>query len=159
MGGEFGQWREWSHESSIEWHLTDFPPHKGVQIWVQDLNHLYQVEAALHGLDSDPAGFEWVDASDAESSVLSFLRFGSDRQKPVLAVFNFTPVPRHGYRVGVPYEGYWKELLNSDAERYGGSGVGNFGGLNTDQVEAHGRPYSLNLSLPPLGMLLLKPQD
>jgi 1,4-alpha-glucan branching enzyme len=158
MGGEFGQWREWSHESSIEWHLTEFPAHKGVQIWVQDLNHLYQAEAALHGLDSDPTGFEWVDASDAESSVLSFLRYGADRRRPVLAVFNFTPVPRHGYRVGVPYEGYWKELLNSDAERYGGSGVGNFGGLNADQVEAHGRPYSLNLSLPPLGMLLLQPQ-
>jgi 1,4-alpha-glucan branching enzyme len=150
MGGEFGQWKEWDHDESLEWHLLDYAPHQGVQRWVGDLNRLYRNERALHELDCDPLGFEWVDCSDWEESVVSFIRRGKSGSPIVLAIFNFTPVPRYGYRVGVPLGGMWKELLNSDASVYGGSGHGNFGGIEAQEISHHGRPYSIEMTLPPL---------
>jgi 1,4-alpha-glucan branching enzyme len=123
---------------------------------VQDLNRLYREEPALHSLDFDPHGFEWIDCSDSQQSVLSLLRKGSASSEVILAVFNFTPVPRFGYQIGVPLKGLWEELLNSDAERYGGSGLGNLGGVEAAACPVHGRPFSLKLTLPPLGALFLK---
>jgi 1,4-alpha-glucan branching enzyme len=155
MGAELAQEREWSHESSLDWHLLDSPLHAGVARWVADVNRLYASVPALHSLDSDPAGFEWVDLHDAENSVLAFLRRGKDGS-PVLVACNFTPVPRYGYRLGVPVGGLWREIANSDAESYGGSGVGNLGAVEAENVESHGRPFSLPLTLPPLGIVLLE---
>jgi 1,4-alpha-glucan branching enzyme len=156
MGCEFGQWREWDHEASLDWHLLQEPPHVGMQAWVQDLNRVYRSEPVLHELDVDPGGFEWVDCNDTEQSTLSFLRRGDTTESVVLCVFNFTPVPRHNYRVGVPCGGYWREILNSDATEYGGTGQGNLGGREAAPLGVHGRPHSLNLTLPPLGVLFLK---
>jgi 1,4-alpha-glucan branching enzyme len=156
MGGEFGQGREWNHDASLDWHLTEYPPHAGVQRWVSDLNRLYRSEPALHVYDCNPAGFEWVDCSDAENSILSFLRKGPKPADTVLVVCSFTPVPRSEYRVGVPHGGYWKELLNGDAAEYGGSGVGNLGGVEAEQAEFHGKPWSLRLTLPPLATVFFK---
>ncbi len=156
MGGEIGQWTEWNHDSSLDWHLLDFPFHKGIQRFVADLNFIYRNEPALHEIDFDPAGFEWIDCSDAQQSVMSFLRRGKTNQDIILCVFNYTPVARLNYRVGVPREGYWQELLNSDGSEYGGSGQGNFGGQESSSWSFHGRPYSLNLTLPPLGALFFK---
>ena len=156
MGCEFGQEREWSHESSLDWHLTADPRHGGLQRLVADLNELYRRELALHQLDTEAAGFEWVDANDSNQSVTSYLR--KDRNgEPVLVVLNYTPVLRAGYRVGVPRGGPWRELLNSDAAIYGGSGVGNWGRVQAQPVPSHGREQSLELQLPPLGALFLKP--
>jgi len=155
MGGEFGQWREWVHDESLEWHALQFEDHRGLQRWVRDLNHLYRREPALHELDFDPAGFEWVDFRDAEKSIISFLRRGR-RGPPLLVVCNFTPVPRYGYRIGVPAGGFWREVLNSDAREYGGSGQGNLGGVWADPIPWHGRPFSLSLTLPPLGCLYFR---
>ncbi len=157
MGGEFGQWDEWSHDKSVDWHLLDLPAHQGVQRLVRDLNTLYRGEAAMHVLDCDPAGFEWVDCSDGAQSVLSLLRKGRRPEDTVLFVFNFTPVPRHNYRVGVPYPGHWDEILNTDAPLYGGSGQGNLGGLDTAPVSFHGHAQSVNLVLPPLAAVALRP--
>ena len=156
MGGEFGQRREWTHEGALEWWVLQYPGHAGVQRWVADLNALYRAEPALHQNDFEHSGFEWVDSHDAEQSVLSFLRF-SRNGVPVLALCNFTPVPRLNYSVGVPQGGFWRELLNSDAGLYGGSDVGNFGGIEAAPVPAQGRHHSLTLTLPPLALLLLKP--
>jgi 1,4-alpha-glucan branching enzyme len=156
MGGEFGQWAEWSHEHSLEWHLLQYDSHRHLQRWVSDLNRTYRAEEALHELDCDPAGFEWIDGSDSQQSVLSFMRKSGNGSEIIVTVFNFTPVPRHNYRVGVPREGYWKEILNSDSKEYGGSDFGNLGGTETGRVATHGRPYSLNLIIPPLGALFLK---
>ena len=157
MGGEFGQWREWNHDSGLDWHLLEEASgrHAGVQQWVSDLNRVYRNEPALHELDSDPAGFEWVDANDSEASVLTFLR-RSRTGETILVAFNFTPVARHTYLVGVPFEGSWIEILNSDAWNYGGSDVGNLGGVETLPFSAHGRPRTVNLTLPPLGCVFLK---
>jgi 1,4-alpha-glucan branching enzyme len=159
MGAELGQRREWNHDTSLDWHLLDFTPHAGLRRWVQHLNILYRGEAALHELDFDAAGFEWIDASDADNSVISFLRKGKRAEDTVLTVCNFTPVPRHNYRIGVPAGGFWKELLNSDAPEYGGSGQGNFGGLEATPVPSHGKYHSLSLTLPPLGMVVFKRQE
>ncbi len=156
MGDEFGQVREWAHDTSLEWHVLQYPLHHGAQNWMEQLNRLYRSEPALHELDNDPAGFEWVDCNDHATSVLSMLRKGLSSQDVVLAVCNFTPVPRIGYTVGVPFGGFWRELLNSDATEYGGSGMGNLGGCEAKAEPAHGRPYSLTLTLPPLGALFLK---
>ncbi len=156
MGGEFGQWREWDHDQSLEWHLLEYPPHIGLQWWVEGLNRLLRSEPALHELDFGPAGFEWMDFSDAESSVVSFVRRGKSTQDVVLAVFNFTPVVRAGYLVGVPRDGFWHEVLNSDRAEYGGSGVNNGPGIQARPVPYHGKPYSLELMLPPLAALFLK---
>ena len=159
MGDEFGQRREWNHNDSLDWHLTDEPLHAGVMNWVRDLNALYTGEPALW--KDTPASFEWVDADDYEQSVLSYLRTGENGET-LLFVLNMTPVPRHEYRIGVParedWGDRWREVLNSDAEHYGGSGVGNYGGVETDPVWAHDRAQSVALSLPPLGALVLKPE-
>jgi 1,4-alpha-glucan branching enzyme len=157
MGGEFGQWREWNHDASLDWHLLDYPNHKGLQRWVRDLNTFYRGERAMHELDCEPGGFEWVNADDAENSVVSFLRRGRAGAADVLVVCNFTPVPRHNYRVGVPRGGRWDEVLNSDAPLYGGSGQGNFGGVTAAPVPVHGRPYTLTVTAPPLGMVAFTP--
>jgi len=156
MGTEFGQIREWAHDTSLEWHVLQYRVHSGVQNWVEQLNRVYREEAGLHELDNDPAGFEWVDANDSGASVLSFLRKGKSAWDTVLVVCNFTPVPREKYVVGVPFDGYWRELLNSDAGEYGGSNVGNGGGVQAQDIPAHGRPHSLQLTLPPLSVLFLK---
>jgi 1,4-alpha-glucan branching enzyme len=158
MGGEFGQRREWTHEGGLEWWVSTLPEHAGVQRWVRDLNAVLRAEPALYQLDFDQAGFEWIDAGDAAASVLSFLRKPKSGAAPLLAVCNFTPVVRHNYSVGVPQGGLWRELLNSDADAYGGSGVGNFGAVEAAPVAAHGRTHALTLTLPPLGCILLKPE-
>jgi 1,4-alpha-glucan branching enzyme len=156
MGGEFGQWCEWNHDTSLEWHLCQFDRHEGLQRFVRDLNWLYRGEPALYEIDHDWTGFQWVDFHDAIHSVVAFIRRAKDQGNHVLCVCNFTPVPRYNYRVGVPDEGYYRELLNSDASVYGGSNVGNFGGLHTNAVPFHGMPHSLALTLPPLSVLFLK---
>ncbi|HTY51543.1 MAG TPA: 1,4-alpha-glucan branching protein GlgB [Steroidobacteraceae bacterium] len=156
MGCEFGQKREWQHDESLEWHVLQYPLHAGVQRWVRDLNRFYRATAALYQLDFSNEGFEWVDCNDSDSSVISFLR--RDRAGGcVLVVCNFTPVVRAGYRVGVPHGGPWRECLNSDAREYGGSGVGNAGRAEAAAEGAHGRPFTLTLTLPPLAALLLQP--
>ena len=159
MGGEFGQWNEWYHEESLHWHLLEYPLHASLQRWVEDLNKLYKHKGALHQLDFDPAGFEWIDCNDSQNSALSFIRKGYSQDDTVLIVCNFTPVPRLNYRVGVPTGGYWREILNSDAKEYGGSGYGNLGGMETSPIPFHGRPYSLNLTLPPLGVVFLEAEE
>ncbi len=156
MGGELAQEREWDHDAQLDWHLLDRPANRGVQDLVRDVNGLYREEGALHEVDFQTAGFEWIEGSDRERSVLSFLRRGRDPEDFVVAVCNFTPVVRHEYRIGVPRGGGYEELLNTDADRYGGSGVGS-GKLAAEEVPAHGRPHSLSLTLPPLGALFLKP--
>jgi 1,4-alpha-glucan branching enzyme len=156
MGGEFGQYREWSHDNSLDWHLLESPLHRGLQAWMEQLNRAYRGEGALHWFDNDPQGFEWVDCNDAPASVISLLRKGKTADDAVLITCNFTPVPRVGYKVGVPAAGYWKEILNSDAREYGGGGIGNMGGAEALAESVHGRPYSLRLTLPPLGALFLK---
>jgi 1,4-alpha-glucan branching enzyme len=156
MGGEFGQWEEWQHDFSIGWHLTQWAAHSGMQKWVGDLNRLYRNEPALHELDSNPAGFAWIDCNDADTSVVSFVRNGQSTDDILLVVCNFTPVPRFAYQVGVPRGGFWKEVLNSDSHDYAGSGVGNFGGVEANAEGWHGRLCSLALTVPPLGVLFLK---
>jgi 1,4-alpha-glucan branching enzyme len=158
MGGEFGQWREWSHDASLDWHLLDDPAHAGLQRWVARLGHVYRDEPALHQLDNHPDGWEWIDASDWQQSIVTYLRKGEDPEDVVLIAANYTPVPRYNYLVGVPRAGFWRELLNSDAGEFGGSGIGNYGGIETSPVPNHGRPYSLNLTIPPLGVVVLKPE-
>jgi 1,4-alpha-glucan branching enzyme len=155
MGGEFGQWAEWNHDVGMEWDLLEREQHAGLQRWVRDLNILYRDEPALHELDAGP-GFEWVDASDSEASVLTFLRKGRTTEDLILVSCNFTPVPRENYLTGVPRGGAWLEVLNSDAADYGGSGWGNMGGLDAVPVSMHGRPRALNVTLPPLGCVFLK---
>jgi 1,4-alpha-glucan branching enzyme len=156
MGGEFGQTNEWYHDVSLDWNLLEFPPHQGLQRWIRDLNRIYTEEPSLHGLDCEAAGFEWIDCNDAESSVISLLRKGPSDRQAMLVLCNFTPVPRFNYNVGVPYKGYWREVLNSDAETYGGSAHGNLGGLETVPISLHGRPCSLTLTLPPLSAIFFR---
>ncbi|MDO8804277.1 MAG: 1,4-alpha-glucan branching protein GlgB [Elusimicrobiota bacterium] len=156
MGGEFAQWSEWNHEASLDWHLAEHGPHAGMQKWVSDLNAFYRAEPAMHELNCSPAGFEWIDANDSQQSVTAFLRKGEKPEETILAVCNFTTVPRHSYRVGVPRGGFWKELLNSDAVAYRGSGMGNMGGAPAEAAPSHGRPYSLLLTLPPLSIEFFK---
>jgi 1,4-alpha-glucan branching enzyme len=153
MGGEFGQWAEWKHEQSLDWHLLQRAPHEGVQRWVKDLNRAYCSEPALHVFDHQPLGFEWTDCRDYEKSILSFVRRGQSPSDVILVVCNFTPVVRQNYRLGVPLYGFWSEILNSDASFYGGSGTGNFGGLETAPIPAHGHQQSLNITLPSLAVL------
>ncbi|HSD43178.1 MAG TPA: 1,4-alpha-glucan branching protein GlgB [Burkholderiales bacterium] len=154
MGGEFGQRREWAHDEGLEWWVLQHPDHAGLQRWVADLNRLYRAEPALHEVDFDAAGFEWIDCHATEESVIAFLR-KSKRGRPVVVACNFTPVPRPNYILGVPHGGFWREALNSDATLYGGSGVGNFGGVEAAPVPAHGRFHSVTVSLPPLATLFL----
>jgi 1,4-alpha-glucan branching enzyme len=156
MGSEFGQWNEWNHDASLDWHLATEPPHAGVIAWVRALNRIYRAIPALYEGDVEPAGFEWVDHSDHAQSVLSFLRWDLARTQPVLAVFNLTPVPRAPYRLGVSRGGTWSVLENSDRAEYGGSGAGTRDPVASEEVPAHGRPHSLALALPPLGALFLQ---
>ena len=154
MGGEFAQWNEWNHDQSLDWHLTGYAPHRQMQQWVGDLNRLYRREPALHTRDFSNDGFEWIDTGDAANSVISYLRKGDGAS--VAVACNFTPVPRHNYRIGVPSGGFWRELLNSDATCYGGSGQGNAGGLEAAPVPAAGRYHSLNATLPPLSVIVFR---
>jgi 1,4-alpha-glucan branching enzyme len=156
MGGEFGQYGEWQHDHSIDWASLEWPRHRGLQAWIEQLNRVYRAEPALHYFDNDPQGFEWVDCNDAPASIVSLLRKGKSDDQAILVACNFTPVPRLGYKVGVPSGGYWKEILNSDAREYGGTGSGNMGGAEALSEPVHGRPYSLRLTLPPLGALFFK---
>jgi 1,4-alpha-glucan branching enzyme len=157
MGGEFAQWSEWAHGRSLDWHLTAFDRHTGIMNLVRDLNHLYQSEPALHEGDIEPFGFQWVDANDSDRSILTYLRKARDEEDVVLAAFNFTPVPRYNYRVGVPKPGRWLEVMNSDAETYGGSDVGNYGGVEAAPVPYQGHRWSVMLTLPPLASVWFKP--
>ncbi len=159
MGGEFGQWHEWNHDASLDWHLTHYPLHSGLQQWVADLNQFYRSEPALYEYDNSAAGFEWVDANDTEHSVYSFIRRGKSTDNLVLVLYNGTPVPQHDYRVGVPRSGYWREALNSDAVHYGGSGHGNMGGVTATGMPFHGRPDSVLMTLPPLSVVFLQNTD
>jgi 1,4-alpha-glucan branching enzyme len=156
MGGEFGQWAEWNHDGSLQWHLLESVSHAGVQRLSAHLNRLHSGEPALHARDFEPAGFEWIDCNDWEHSTLALARKGGAPEEMVLVAFNFTPVPRYRYRVGAPAPGFWREIANTDANEYGGSGLGNLGGLYTSDFPAHGRPWSLDLTLPPLAAVFLK---
>ena len=158
MGGEFGQRSEWGHDTGLEWNLLEYQEHRGLQRLTVDLNALYRREPALHQVDFDSHGFEWIDCNDADASVLSFLRRAKDPAELMVVVANFTPVLRENYRVGVPEPGFYRELLNSDGGIYGGSNAGNFGGVQAEPVPWMGKPYSLPLRLPPLGVLYFKPQ-
>jgi len=158
MGSEIGQWREWNHDTALDWQLLDEPGHAGLQAVVRDLNRLYAAEPALHTRDFQPEGFRWIDCSDNENSVVSVLRMAADPADHIVGVFNFTPVPRAGYAVGVPDVCFYREVLNTDGSVYGGSGMGNLGGLDAAPVPAHGYDQSLHLTVPPLGAVLLKPE-
>jgi 1,4-alpha-glucan branching enzyme len=157
MGDEIGQWSEWRHDSSVEWHALEYPQHRGVQQWLTDLNAIYKEITALHARDFEPGGYTWIDGGDINNSVLSWMRIGENPEDVVVAVFNFTPVPRYGYLLGVPQPGTWREILNSDADIYGGSGLGNSGFVEASSESRHGQPYSVSLTLPPLAALFLKP--
>ena len=157
MGGEFGQEREWNHNISLDWHLLDDPLHRGVKDVIRDLNHLYAATPALHSRDSEAAGFQWLVADDQDNSVIAWARKGREPGEIAIVVSNFTPVPREGYRIGVPEAGFYREAFNSDAASYGGSNVGNMGGMQADGLESHGQAHSLSLTLPPLAtMIFLK---
>jgi 1,4-alpha-glucan branching enzyme len=156
MGDEFAQEREWNHEASLDWHLLADPMHRGVQRWVRDLNTLYRGEPVLYEQDAEPRGLDWVDCSDTGQSVVSLMRTGFDPDRVVIFVFNFTPVPRASYRIGVPWGGRWTEILNSDASLYGGSGQGNLGGAGTTPVASHGHAQSIVVTVPPLAIVVFK---
>jgi 1,4-alpha-glucan branching enzyme len=159
MGAEFGQWNEWDHEKSLDWHLLSHPSHEALRTWVKHLNILLRSEPALYELDFATEGFEWVVVNDAEQSTLCFLRKGASPAGWILVALNLTPIPRPNYRVGVPFAGYWRELLNSDSREYGGSGQGNLGGVDAAPVPSHGKYHSLSITLPPLGMLVFKRKE
>jgi 1,4-alpha-glucan branching enzyme len=158
MGSEFGQWREWNYDSSLDWHLLEDPYHGGLRLFVQTLNWFYGRERALHDCDFQPSGFAWIDCNDNENSVVSFMRKASDPREFLVVLLNFTPVPREGYRIGVPEPGYYQELVNSDSSMFGGGNVGNGGGVHTEPIPSHGHQQSVRLTLPPLGCLYLKLQ-
>ena len=157
MGGELAQEREWNHDTSLDWHLLDRHEHAGVQALVRDLNHAYRAEPALWELDFDPAGFAWLEANDAAANVIAFARFSQDGGRAAVCACNFSPVPRQGYRVGLPRGGTWRELLNTDAGRYGGSGTDN-GAFAAEAVPWHGQQFSAALTLPPLGVAWFVPE-
>jgi 1,4-alpha-glucan branching enzyme len=159
MGAELGQWNEWGHERSLDWHLLNDPLHAGIQRWLHDLNRAYRREPALHQLDFTSEGFGWIDCNDALQSTISLVRRGRSEREVLLVVCNFTPIPRHNYRIGVPYSGFWQEILNSDSQYYGGSGQGSLGAVDAAPVPSHGMPYSLNLTLPPLAIVFFKQEE
>jgi 1,4-alpha-glucan branching enzyme len=158
MGGEFGQWNEWNHDKSLDWHLLegDGGEHRGLQALVRDLNRLYRNEPALHEGDCDPRGFRWIDANNSDENVIAFIRVAPASNRRVVCVCNFSPVTRPDYHIGVPERGYYKEILNSDAAIYGGGNQGNAGGVWAETSPLHGFPFSLRLLLPPLGVLWLE---
>ena len=158
MGCEIAQHDEWNHDQSIDWHLLDFAPHAGVQKLVKALNHCYRSLPALHQLDTDGHGFAWLDAGNAEQSIFSFLRFGDDREQPVLVVVNLTPSTHQNYSFGVPLEGHYKECLNTDSELYGGSNNGNTGGVSAVAEPLHGQPYRVSITVPPLATVIFSRQ-
>ena len=158
MGGEFGQWNEWNALESIHWHLLEEPDHAGLKRFVRDLNTLYRGEPALYEQDADEAGFEWIELHDASNSVFAFLRRSRSGEAPLIFACNFTPVPRKEYRIGVSDPGIYRELINSDAELYGGSNMGNAGAVHTEPVESHGRAHSLQITIPPLAAVIFKPE-
>ncbi|MDK2897718.1 MAG: 1,4-alpha-glucan branching enzyme [Candidatus Atribacteria bacterium] len=158
MGSEFAQRQEWNHDTQLDWFLLQYPPHQKMQKWVKDLNQFYLQEKALWEFDYSSGGFEWIDCEDAQQSVISFIRRAKDPQDFIVFVCNFTPAPRFNYRIGVPEKGIYQEILNSDSEIYGGSNLGNLGKIKAEKTPAHGRPYSLALTLPPLACLILKPK-
>jgi len=156
MGGELGQIREWNHDASLDWELLENPTHAGINRWMEDLNKAYRDVPAMHELDMSPEGFEWIDCCDTENSVASLLRRSKTRpDEIVVVVMNFTPIPLHNYQIGVPRGGHWKEMLNSDADIYGGSGQGNMGGLDAVPIPLHARKWSVTITLPPLGAVFL----
>jgi 1,4-alpha-glucan branching enzyme len=156
MGDEFAQESEWSHERSLDWHLTETPAHRGIQLLVRDLNRIYRETPALHALDCDPLGFEWIESHDRDRSVLAFLRYGPAKAEGVLVVCNFTPLERRDYRVGVPRLGHYAELLNTDSLHYGGGNKGNLGGIEAEELPEHGRAASIVVTLPPLSTLYFR---
>ncbi len=156
MGGEFGQWREWNHDSSLDWHLLQYPPHRGLQQWVKDLNAFYISEPVLYEVDFEREGFEWINLADWEQSVISFIRKGRTTKDILLVICNFTPVPRYKYMVGVPVDGAWRLVLNSDDKKYGGSGLVKIVKVKAKKIPYNDRPYSISVTLPPLGVLFLK---
>ncbi len=158
MGIELGQWSEWKHDQSLEWDVLEYPQNSGISQWIRDLNSLYKNEPALFEFDFTVDGFEWIDCGDYENSIVSYLRKGTSAKDNIVVVCNLTPVPRYNYSIGVPAGGMWRELLNSDAVEYDGSGLGNMGGVEADSISNHGRPYSLRLTLPPLGVVIFKNQ-
>jgi 1,4-alpha-glucan branching enzyme len=157
MGAEFGQWDEWNFDKSLDWHLLQYEPHVKLKQYLSDLNKMYRTEGALSEVDYDWHGFEWIDFHDADNSILSFIRRAANNDDFLVFVLNLTPVPRQGYRIGIPRGGFYRELLNSDSDLYWGGNIGNAGGLLADEIETHGMKYSLNLVLPPLSCLVLKP--
>ncbi len=157
MGGEIGQWKEWNHDENLEWYLLNYPAHAGIQNWIRDLNHLYKSEPALYDNDFSHEGFEWINFDDYENSIISFIRKSRNTGKTLVFVLNFTPVPRHNYKVAIQNGGYYEEMLNSDSERYWGSNIGNYGKVLAEPVPWEGKQFSLNLSIPPLGAVILRP--
>jgi 1,4-alpha-glucan branching enzyme len=156
MGGEFGQRREWTHDGELEWWVCEQEGHRGLQRLVAQLNRVYRDAPALHQIDFSSSGFEWVAADDADTSVFAFLRKAGDGSPPLLAVSNMTPVPRTNYLLGVPLDGHWRELINTDASEFGGAGWGNFGGVEAAPVRSHGHRQSVCITLPPLSTLILE---
>jgi len=158
MGGEIGQWWEWNHDDSLQWHLLEYAPHRGLQQFIADLNRLYQSEPALYEVDFDWQGFQWIDLHDSDNSTLTYIRYAHDQAECLVCACNFTPVPREQYRMGVPRGGLYRELLNSDAEIYGGSNMGNGGSVQADPIPWHNQPFSLLVTLPPLSVIFFKPE-
>ncbi len=158
MGSELGQWSEWDHDKSLEWNLLQYESHQKLRDYVKELNRVYHSEPAMHEVDFSYTGFEWIDFRDADSSVVSFIRKGKNPKDILLFVFNFTPVPKENYRIGAPVDGYYREILNSDSSSFGGSNIGLGGGISADRKKSHGRSFSLNLTIPPLGLIILKPE-
>lgn len=156
MGGEFAQWTEWNHDTQLDWSILQQDRHGGIQRYVRDLNRLKHEQPALHELDHQPEGFQWINADDSQNCAFAWVRRGKSAHEQVVVIFNMTPVPREGYRIGVPLAGHWEEILNSDARLYGGTDVGNGGGVDSEPTASHGFPQSLSLALPPLGLLVLK---
>jgi len=154
MGGEIGQWDEWKHDGSIDWHLLQYPEHEGIQRWIGDLNNAYKENPALYEVDFQPHGFQWIDCNDVQNSVLAYRRRDDENKQDIVVICNFTPMPRDNYRIGVPSGGYWREALNSDAADYGGSGHGNFGGREARPIPSHGFEDSISITLPPLGIVV-----
>ena len=150
MGQEFGQTAEWNATQSLDWHLLKYPIHSGLQALIRDLNHVYRATPSLYRHDCEPDGFQWLIADDRQNSVLAWLRVGGPDDPPIAAVSNFTPVPRQDYRIGLPSSGWWREILDTDAMVYGGSGTGNMGGIEATDSPQHGRPASATIVLPPL---------
>ena len=157
MGAELGDWDEWWYKRTINWKLLEYPLHQGLHNWVKDLNHFLLNEPALWERDFEIGGFEWIDCNDSSQNVVSFIRFGKDYNDCVVEVCNFSPQTYYGYRIGVPYNSNWKEVLNSDSEGYGGSGLGNFGVIEAKGGPYHSRSYSIEITLPPLASIFLKP--